>query len=136
MVKRHRRPHESARRYERSVAGSESVRRRSSSRRTSCTPPCSREKATKAKSGRSDGAYQGTRPEHGQVPVESHVLHPAGAKSHTHVTLLLGTLPKHFVLCCRDNDVYSGSYDKNPFQTKHNDVKFLAVYVDGRQVQS
>ena len=51
--------------------------------------------------------------------------------SHTHENLFLGTLPKRLVLCCIDNDVYNGSYAKNPFHAKHNNVNFLAVYVDG-----
>ena len=61
---------------------------------------------------------------------------PTGAMSHTHENLFLGTLPKRLVLCCIDNDAYNGSYAKNPFHAKHNNVNFLAVYVDGRQVPS
>lgn len=38
------------------------------------------------------------------------------------------------MLCCIDNDAFNGSYAKNPFHAKHNDINFLAVYVDGRQV--
>ena len=34
---------------------------------------------------------------------------------------------------CIDND-FNGSYFKNPFHAKHNDIIFLAVYVDGRLV--
>ena len=37
---------------------------------------------------------------------------PAGARSHTHENLFLGTLPKRLVLCCIDNDAYNGAYDK------------------------
>ena len=59
---------------------------------------------------------------------------PQGAMSHTHGNLFLGTLPKRLVLCCIDNDAFNGSYAKNPFYAKHNDINFLAVYVDGRQV--
>ena len=61
---------------------------------------------------------------------------PTGAMSHTHENLFLGTLPKRLVLCCIDNDAYNGSYAKNPFHAKHNNVNFFAVYVDGRQVPS
>ena len=57
-----------------------------------------------------------------------------GAMSHTHENLFLGTLPKRLVLCCIDNDVFNGSYAKNPFTAKNNDIDFLAVNVDGRQV--
>ena len=61
---------------------------------------------------------------------------PQGAMSHTHTheNLFLGTLPKRLVLCCIINDAFNGSYSKNPFHAKHNDINFLAVYVDGRQV--
>ena len=59
---------------------------------------------------------------------------PAGARSHTHENLFLGTLPKRLVLCCVDNDAYNGAYDKNPFHAKNNAISFHAVYVDGRQI--
>ena len=61
---------------------------------------------------------------------------PAGARSHTHENLFLGTLPKRLVLCCIDNDAYNGAYDKNPFHAKNNAISFHAVYVDGRQIPS
>ena len=38
------------------------------------------------------------------------------------------------VLCCIDNDAYNGAYNKNPFHAKHNNLNFLALYVDGQQV--
>ncbi|KAI0231796.1 hypothetical protein LSAT2_017836 [Lamellibrachia satsuma] len=59
---------------------------------------------------------------------------PAGALSHTHENLFLGTLPKRLVLCCIDNDAYNGAYDKNPFHAKNNTIGFHSVYVDGRQI--
>ena len=61
---------------------------------------------------------------------------PAGARSHTHENLFLGTLPKRLVLCCIDNDAYNGAYAKNPFHAKNNAINFKAVYVDGRQIPS
>ena len=61
---------------------------------------------------------------------------PAGARSHTHENLFLGTLPKRLVLCCIDNDAYNGAYDKNPFHAKNNAISFHAMYVDGRQIPS
>ena len=33
---------------------------------------------------------------------------PAGTRSHTYENLFLGTLPKHLVLCCIDNDAHNG----------------------------
>ena len=61
---------------------------------------------------------------------------PAGARSHTHENLFLGTQPKRLVLCCIENDAYNGSYDKNPFHAKNNAINVLTVYVDGRQISS
>ena len=59
---------------------------------------------------------------------------PTGANSNTYENLFLGTLSKRLVLCCIDNDAYNGSYAKNPFHAKNNDINVFAVYVDGRQV--
>ena len=59
---------------------------------------------------------------------------PRGSMSHTHDNIYLGVLPKRVVLCCIDNDAYNGAYDKNPFHAKHNNLNFLALYVDGQQV--
>lgn len=59
---------------------------------------------------------------------------PQGALSHIHENLFLVTLRKYMVLCCIENDAYYVWYAKNPFHTKHNDIDFLIVYVDGRQV--
>ena len=59
---------------------------------------------------------------------------PRGARSQTHENLSLCTLAKRLVLWRIDNDAYNGSYAKNPFHANHNDIIFLAVYVDGRQV--
>ena len=59
---------------------------------------------------------------------------PRGTMSHTHENIYLGVLPKSVVLCCIDNDAYNGAYNKNPFHAKHNNLNFLALYVDGQQV--
>ena len=59
---------------------------------------------------------------------------PAGALSHTHENLFLGTQPKRLVLCCIDNDAYNGAYNKNTFHAKNNAICFHSVYVDGRQI--
>ena len=47
---------------------------------------------------------------------------PAGARSHTHENLFLGTLPKRLVLCCIDNDAYNGTYGKNPSHAKNKNL--------------
>ena len=58
---------------------------------------------------------------------------PTGARSHTHENLFPDTLLKRLVLCYINNDEYNGSYARNPFHAKNN-INFLFVYVDGRQV--
>ena len=68
-------------------------------------------------------------------PVDCKVYSIAqGAMSHTHENLFLGTLPKRIILWCVDNDAFNGTFEKNPFHAKNNAIKFLAIYVDGRQV--
>ena len=51
------------------------------------------------------------------------------AMSHTHENLFLGTLPKRLVLCYIDKDAFNGSYAKNPFHAKNNNINLIAVYV-------
>ncbi len=58
---------------------------------------------------------------------------PAGSRVSNQENLFLGTLPKSIVLAMVDNDVFTGSYDKNLFSFKHYDLEFLAIYVDGQQ---
>ncbi|XP_075753898.1 uncharacterized protein F54H12.2-like [Pelodiscus sinensis] len=48
--------------------------------------------------------------------------------------LFLGQLPKQLVIGFVDNDTFSGSYVKNPFNFKHYNINFVALYVDGEQV--
>ena len=33
-----------------------------------------------------------------------------------------------------DNGAYNGSFNKNPFNFRHYDLNFLALYVDGQQI--
>ena len=54
---------------------------------------------------------------------------PAGARSNTHENMFLGTLPKRLVVCC----IW---WCAAPFHAKNNNINFLAVYVDGRQIPS
>ena len=58
---------------------------------------------------------------------------PRGSMSHTHENVYLDVLPKRVVLCCIDNDAYNGAYAKNPFNAKHNNMNFMALYVDGHR---
>nr|XP_033771448.1 uncharacterized protein F54H12.2-like [Geotrypetes seraphini] len=59
---------------------------------------------------------------------------PAGARVTNQENLFLGQLPKLIVLGFVDNDAFSGNYAKNPFNFKHYDINFAALYVDGEQV--
>ena len=87
-----------------------------------------------------DSAHQGTLQRHGHISAASrrlqNILHPAEG----HVAHARKPIPRQSaetfgaVLCCIDNDVYNISYTKNPFHAKHNDIIFLVIYVDGRQV--
>nr|XP_033788773.1 uncharacterized protein F54H12.2-like [Geotrypetes seraphini] len=59
---------------------------------------------------------------------------PAGTHVINQENLFLGQLPKLIVLGFVDNDAFSGNYAKNPFNFKHYDINFAALYVDGEQV--
>nr|XP_048682074.1 uncharacterized protein F54H12.2-like [Caretta caretta] len=59
---------------------------------------------------------------------------PAGSRVSNQENLFLGQLPKMLVLGFVDNDAFSGSYAKNPFNFKHYDINFVALYVDGEQI--
>ena len=58
---------------------------------------------------------------------------PAGTRVSNQENLFLGTLPKSIVIGMVDNDAFMRAYDKNPFALKHDDLEFLAIYVDGQQ---
>ncbi|XP_030395305.1 uncharacterized protein F54H12.2-like [Gopherus evgoodei] len=59
---------------------------------------------------------------------------PAGSHVSNQENLFLGQLPKQLVIGFIDNDAFSGSYVKNPFNFKHYNINFVALYVDGEQV--
>lgn len=48
--------------------------------------------------------------------------------------LFLGQLPKRLVIGCVDNDAYNGTFAKSPYEFKHCNINFLALYLDGRQI--
>lgn len=69
--------------------------------------------------------------------VETKVLTvPRGNLMSNQENLFLGQLPKRILIGMVDNDAFNGTYAKNPFHFKHNNVDFVALYVDGRQVPS
>ena len=59
-----------------------------------------------------------------------------GSRSVNQDNVFLGQLPKRIVIGMVDNDAFNGAYNKNPFHFKHNDLNFLALYVDGHQIPS
>lgn len=61
---------------------------------------------------------------------------PAGGRVCTQENLFLGPLPKCVVIGMVDNDAYTGSYVKNPFNFKHYDAEFISMYVNGVQYPS
>ena len=57
----------------------------------------------------------------------------SGTMSVNQENLFLGQLPKRLVVGCVDNKAFNGDYSRNPFHFKHNQLAFLALYVDGQQ---
>ncbi|XP_078027335.1 uncharacterized protein F54H12.2-like [Epinephelus lanceolatus] len=48
--------------------------------------------------------------------------------------LFLGTMPKYVVLAMVNHEAFTGKSDLSPFNFAHNDVEYLALCQDGRQV--
>ena len=59
---------------------------------------------------------------------------PAGSRVSNQENLFLGQLPKLLVIGLVDNDSFSRTHNKNPFNFKHYDINFVALYLDGEQV--
>nr|CAB3266070.1 uncharacterized protein F54H12.2-like [Phallusia mammillata] len=59
---------------------------------------------------------------------------PRGDLSTNQEGLIRGQIPKRIVIGFVDNDAYNGAYHKNPFNFKHLNVNFLALYQDGRMI--
>lgn len=59
---------------------------------------------------------------------------PEGNMSVTQENLFLGQLPKRVVLGFVTNKAFNGTFHMNPFNFRHQDINFLALYVDGQQV--
>ncbi|XP_058246887.1 uncharacterized protein F54H12.2-like [Hemibagrus wyckioides] len=58
---------------------------------------------------------------------------PAGSRHCSQENVFLGPLPKSLIFRLVDNDAFSGAFKKNPFNFKHYDTEFVALYVDGTQ---
>ena len=48
--------------------------------------------------------------------------------------MFLGQLPNRLVIGCVDSDDLNGTITKNPFDSKHYKINFVALNVDGRQI--
>ncbi|ELT89957.1 hypothetical protein CAPTEDRAFT_198372 [Capitella teleta] len=59
---------------------------------------------------------------------------PAGNLQATQPYLFLGQRPKRLVIGLVDNDAFNGNAAKSPFNFKHYNMNYMAVYVDGTQV--
>ncbi|XP_066478855.1 uncharacterized protein F54H12.2-like [Tiliqua scincoides] len=59
---------------------------------------------------------------------------PAGSRVSNQENLFLGQLPKMVVIGLVDNDAFSGTLGKNPFNFKHYDINFFAIYLSGYQI--
>ncbi|XP_060092546.1 uncharacterized protein F54H12.2-like [Heteronotia binoei] len=59
---------------------------------------------------------------------------PAGSRVNNQNNLFLRQLPKLLVIGLVDNESFSGAHNKNPFNFKHYDINFFALYLDGEQV--
>jgi hypothetical protein len=59
-----------------------------------------------------------------------------GSMTANHENLFLGQLPTRIVIGMVDNNAMTGDYTKNPYNFKHHNLNFLALYLDGQQIPS
>ena len=59
---------------------------------------------------------------------------PAGHLSITKDNLFLTQLPTRIIVGCVASEAFNGSYSKNPFNFKHENISYLSLFVDGRQI--
>ena len=59
---------------------------------------------------------------------------PAQSRICNHENLFLGAVPKYIVLGMVHHDAFTGRKNMNPFNFLHNDIEYLALCQDGRQV--
>jgi hypothetical protein len=57
-----------------------------------------------------------------------------GNMNYVQDNMFLGQLPKRLVIGCVDSDALNGTITKNPFDSKHYKIIFVALNVDGRQI--
>ena len=68
-----------------------------------------------------------------RVSVKTYSI-PENSRICTQDNLFLGAIPKYVVLGLVDHNAFTGRRDLSPFNFKHNDVEYLALCQDGRQV--
>lgn len=56
---------------------------------------------------------------------------PAGTRVCNQENLYMGQIPKFVIIGFVDNEAYTGSYTRNPFNFEHYDAEFLGLYTDG-----
>ncbi|XP_069488967.1 uncharacterized protein F54H12.2-like [Ambystoma mexicanum] len=61
---------------------------------------------------------------------------PAGSRVASQDNLLLGQLPKIIIIGFVDNTAFSGAYASNPFNFKHYNINYAALFKDGFVIPS
>ncbi len=56
---------------------------------------------------------------------------PAGTRVCNQGNLYIGQIPKFIIVRFIDNEGYTGSYTRNPFNFENFDTEFICLYVDG-----
>ncbi|GIX99585.1 hypothetical protein CDAR_26361 [Caerostris darwini] len=57
---------------------------------------------------------------------------PQGSMSFVQDNIFVGQMPKRIIVGCADNDAFHGTFEKSPFEFKHNHMNFIGIYVDGQ----
>lgn len=57
---------------------------------------------------------------------------PAGTRVCNQENLYIGHIPKFVIIAFVDNEGYTGSYARNPFNFHHYDTEFMCLYADGQ----
>ena len=57
---------------------------------------------------------------------------PAGTRVCNQENLYIGQIPKFIIVGFVDNEAYTGSYTRNPFNFEHYDTEFICLYADGQ----
>ncbi|XP_076743139.1 uncharacterized protein F54H12.2-like [Maylandia zebra] len=68
-----------------------------------------------------------------RVSVKTYSI-PENSRICNQENLFLGAMPKYVVLGMVHHDAFTGRRDMSPFNFRHNDVEYLALCQDGRQV--